>query len=139
MRREADTLGFAARERVGAAVERKVAEADRIEETQARRDLREQGAHDRFLARLELEAGKEREGLVGLEAEQAGQGQRASLRSGELHRSSDRPEAFAVAGRADRFTDAVGDGVLVDGLFFVGGERRDLEAVAAAIRAPAAW
>ena len=43
-----------------------------------------------------------------------------------------------MAGRADRFADAVGDGVLVDRLFFVGGERRDLEAVAAAVRTPAA-
>ena len=68
LRREADTLGFAAGERVGTAVEREVAEADRVEEAQARGDLGQQGADDGFLAGLELEAGKEREGFVGLQA-----------------------------------------------------------------------
>ena len=138
LRREADALGFAAGERVGAAVEREVAEADRVEEAEAGGDLGEQRTDDGFLASLELESGKEGEGFVGLQAQQAGQGKRAALRTGELHRAADGPEAFAVAGRADGVADAVRDGVLIDGLFFVRGERRDLEAVAAAVRAPAA-
>ena len=74
LRRETDALGFAAGERVGAAVEREVTEADRVEEAQAGGDLGQQGADDGFLAGLELEAGKERERFVGLQAQQARQG-----------------------------------------------------------------
>ena len=138
LRREADALGFAAGERVGSAVEGEVAEADGIQEAQAGGDLGEQRADDGLLARLELESGKEREGLVGLQAQQARQRERAAFRSGELHRASDRAEAFAVAGRARRFAHAVRDGVLIDRFLFVGREARYLQAVAAAIRAPAA-
>ena len=138
LRRKADALGLAAGERVGAAVEREVAEADGIEEAETGGDLGQQRADDGLLTGFEFEAGKEREGFVRLQAEQARQGKRASLRTGELHRAADRTEAFAMAGGAGRFADTVRDGVLVDRLFFVGREGRYLEAVAAAVRTPAA-
>src|SRR5688572_13340500 len=59
LRGEPDALGFATRKRRRRAVQRQVAEADALQELQARADFREQVAGDLFLAGIELELAEE--------------------------------------------------------------------------------
>ena len=93
--REPDALRFAARERVGGAVEREVVESDVDEELQPVRDL----AHDLFRYRLPPTV----EGQLFEELLRILQGQRAHLVDGPVgdpHVARFRPEPRAVARRA---------------------------------------
>ncbi len=96
LRGQADALPLAARERGGIAVQRQIAQPDRVEKLKPFHHFPAQTLGDQPLARRKLDRAGRLQGLA--------QGQRREVGNGQathLDRQRFRPQALALAGRAD--------------------------------------
>ena len=107
LRSQADALGFAARERIGAAFQREIVQADVVEEGQARDDFLDDAVGDFLLGTGQLQGLEERQGLAQRRGSDFVDGT-LLLAATHLHIARFHPQAGTVAGRALLLVDELG-------------------------------